>query len=99
MRDMLWYCIIGALAAVGLLCVLWVLFGCLLPGEDRFQLVVLCDAAEEEMALRRLLWLRQMGMLRCGLFFSGRGLPAGYKNHLRRQYPDIRFYHPDLPGE
>ncbi len=57
------YVILGTLAAFGVLCVLWCLFGALLPGTEGFA-VVICGEAEEE-RFWRLLWLKSLGLLNC----------------------------------
>ncbi len=55
------YVIIGALAAFGLLCSVWTVFG-LLPTGKR-QGVLLVFRKENLGFLRRCLWLRDMGLL------------------------------------
>ncbi len=57
------YVILGALAAFGLLCSLWALFGALLPGMDGWTMVF-CGEAEEE-NFWRLRWLKSLGLLKC----------------------------------
>ncbi len=55
--------ILGALAAFGALCALWVLFGALLPGQR--GTVMVCLQPDPDAAVRRHRWLRDLGLLRC----------------------------------
>lgn len=97
--DMMWYVLLGLLAAFGLLCILWALFGFLLPGCSRCAVVMLCKPEREAPLLRRLLWLRELGVLRCGILLSGRGLTVQQRRHIQHKYHCVEFYDPDLPGE
>lgn len=96
---MILYVILGLLAAFGLFCAFWAAFGCWLPGSGNCTLVLLCRAHQEPALLRRLLWLRAWGLLRCGILLSGRGLTADQRRQLRQIYGDIEFLDPELPGE
>ncbi len=58
---MIGYFVLGVLAAYGLVCMLWAAFGWLLP-EGR-GCAVCCVGVPEEMTLRKLRWLRDMGLL------------------------------------
>ena len=62
-----WYVIVGTLAAFGALCVLWVLFGFLLPGCGGG--VIFCLSREENARhiFRRYRWLRDLGLVRSRL--------------------------------
>lgn len=62
------YVIVGMLAAFGLLCALWVMFGWLLPGGNGGCLIC---AAKELCLVKRLLWLRELGLLRCPICVYG----------------------------
>ena len=57
---MLWHVIIGALAAYGLLGVLWALFGWLLPGGR--GCAVCCFGMPDEGILWRYRWIQAMGL-------------------------------------
>ena len=57
------YICIGALAAFGLLSMLWCLFGWLLPSGKKGVLICIGDPV----FLHRFLWLRSLGLLRCPL--------------------------------
>jgi len=96
---MMWYVLLGMLAAFGLICLLWTVFGLLLPGSRRCTLVLLCDPKEEAALLRRLLWLREMGLLRCGILLSGREFSLQQRRHIQRKYLSVEFCDPELPGE
>ena len=97
--DMIWYIMLGTLAAFGLFCVLWVLLGCLLPGSQRCTVVLLCEPKEELALLRRLLWIRELGLFRCGILLSGQGLSPGQRLQIRQKYRSIEFCDPEFPGE
>lgn len=57
------YICIGALAAFGLLSILWCLFGWLLPSGKKGVLVCIGDPV----FVHRFLWLRSLGLLGCPL--------------------------------
>ncbi len=67
--------IAGVLAAFGLLSVLWVLFGFLLPKQRGAAVVCLCRGdGEEEVLIRRYGWLRDLGLIRCPMLLVDCGL-------------------------
>ena len=69
------YLIIGTLAAFGLFCVLWALFGWLLPGGKEGWLVYPGGPGEGELSfVRRYLWLKGMGLINCPLIIMDLGL-------------------------
>ena len=96
---MIWYVLLGLLAAFGFLCVLWVLFGFLLPGSSRCTIVLLCSPKTELNLLRRLLWLRELGVLRGSILLSGRGLTGRQRDHIQHKYHFVEFCDPEFPGE
>ena len=57
------YIVLGTLAAIGLLSILWVCFGWLLPGGKGGAFV--CMGWPEEGLLSRYRWLRELGILSC----------------------------------
>ncbi len=59
------YILIGMLAAIGALSVLWVFFGGLLPGAKGGAVV--CLGWPEEGILHRYRWLRDLGLIHCPL--------------------------------
>ena len=96
---MILYVLLGLLAAFGLLCILWTVFGFLLPGCSRFTVFILCKPEKESALLRRLLWLRELGVLRCSILLSGRGLTAQQRHRIQYKYDSVEFYDQELPGE
>ena len=62
------------LAAFGVLCVLWALFGQLLPGHKGMVLVYHANGAEPDAVARYYCWLRGMGILRSPLIVVDGGL-------------------------
>ena len=61
---MVWYVILGMLAAFGTLCILWILLGFLLPGSGRGIIVCLCREEDAVHLQRRGCWLRDLGLIR-----------------------------------
>ena len=57
---MVWYVVIGMLAAFGLVSALWLIAGWLIPGGKGWVAVCFREGA----ALERCLWLREWGLLR-----------------------------------
>lgn len=96
---MIWYVLLGLLAAFGLLCALWTMFGFVLPGSRRCGIMLLCSPEEEKNILRRLLWLRELGFLRCRIFLSGRTLTEMQRSRLQQRYGNIEFYDPAQPED
>ena len=96
---MILYVLLGLLAAFGLFCVIWVLFGFLLPGSRRCSVILLCSPKDEAAILCRLLWLREIGLLRCKVLLSGRGLTTRQRAQILRKYSFIEFCDPEDPGE
>ncbi len=88
------FVIVGVLAAFGALCVLWVLFGCLLPRPGGCKLVYVCDGREEAV-LRRYFWLRDLGLLRCPLVLIGSRLPEGRRQQIALKCRSVYFYTPE----
>ncbi len=87
------FVILGVLAAFGALCILWVLFGTLLPHPGG-RLVYTCDGREEA-AVRRYLWLRDLGLLRCPLVLIGSSLPGKRRQQIAIKCRSIIFYTPE----
>lgn len=59
------YVVLGALAAFGLVCAVWVLWGLLYPASERGMLIYIGNGTPA--MVRRYLWLKEMGVLRCPL--------------------------------
>ena len=66
------YIILGTLAAIGVLSILWVCFGWLLPGGTGAILV--CREPSEALMLR-CRWLRELGLLRLPLVILAKESP------------------------
>ena len=64
---MVWYVVIGTLAAFGLVSALWLIFGWLIPGGKGWAAVCFREGA----ALERCLWLREWGLLRGPVLLLG----------------------------
>lgn len=62
---MLGYVLIGTLAAFGLMCAVWILWGLFLPGRAKGY--VLYAGEDVLFAAQRYLWLREMGLIHCPL--------------------------------
>ena len=62
---MVWYVLLGALAAFGALSILWATLGWLLPDGKGCALV--CVGQPDIGVLSRWKWLRSLGLLRCPL--------------------------------
>ncbi len=67
---MAWYIVLGALAAFGGYCALWVAAGWLLPPAEGAVLVI--SGEPEEGLYLRVRWLQRMGFLRCPLLAVGK---------------------------
>lgn len=63
--SLLWYFVLGTLAAFGALCALWVMLGWLLPVGKGCALVCWGSAADE--IFTGFKWLRGLGLLHCPL--------------------------------
>jgi hypothetical protein len=67
--------ILSVLAAFGVLCVIWALFGFLLPGQRGAVLVCLCRPGnKEEVIIRHYGWLRDLGLSKAPLLLVDGGL-------------------------
>lgn len=88
---MVWYFVIGALAAFGLLCLLWVLYGCLLGKAKGGLWICLCDGSREENLVLRYQQLRGAGFLCCPLVLVDSTLSAKEQALLQRRCAGIEF--------
>ena len=66
--------ILSILAVFGVLCVLWVFLGWLLPGQKGVSTVYVCRGEEIDALLRRHRWLRDMGIIRSRLIIVDEGM-------------------------
>jgi hypothetical protein len=62
---MVWYILVGMLAAFGSLCIIWTLLGWILPAGQGCALV--CYGLPDTGILSRWKWLRGVGLLHCPL--------------------------------
>ena len=67
--------LLSVLAAFGVLCVIWTLFGFLLPGQRGAVLVCFCRPGnKEEAIIRHYGWLRDLGLSKAPLLLIDGGL-------------------------
>ncbi len=85
------YVILGVLAAFGALCVLYLIFGLLLPRPEGGLLVYRADRCDEELLLRRYFWLRDLGLVRCPLLLVGSRLPTAQQENIMEKCRGVRF--------
>ncbi len=93
---MAWQVGICTLAAFGLLCGLWALFGWLLPGSR--EGLVLCygtSGLTESGFLRRYLLLRDLGLLGCPLLIVDQGLTGTERRWLEHRCCGIELCEPE----
>lgn len=77
------YILLGTLAAFGLVSALWVLYGLLLPHDrDGVLYAPAGPGAAEGSFVRRYLWLRELGLLRCPLVMADQGLSDAERDWL-----------------
>ena len=68
--------VMAVLAAYGVICILWVLLGFLLPQQRGAAAVLLCRGDHrEETLIRRYLWLYDLGLIRCPLILVDLDIP------------------------
>ena len=88
---MVWCVILGFLAAFGLLCALWVLFGLILPCKTNCQTAVVCCDGQALAVIRRFCRMRQMGLTRSELTVLDSALTNHQQQLIQKRYPYIRF--------
>ena len=86
-----WYFLIGVLAAFGVVCILWILYGGLLGKTTGGVLVCLCDGSREEALLLRYSQLRSAGLLSCPLILADSSLSLREQEILCRRHPGVEF--------
>ena len=75
--------ILAVLAAFGVLCVIWTLFGFLLPGQRGGAMVCICRGDQrEEQTIRHWGWLRDLGLVRVPLLLVDGGLTEEQRSRL-----------------
>ena len=88
------YVIVGTLAAFGLLCALWTAFGWLLSGGKGGYIV--CpdlSGSEGRGFVRRCLWLKGLGLLKCPVYAADRDLSSREMEKLASM--GIELFSPD----
>lgn len=89
---MIIWIILIVLAAFGLLCALWAVFGALLPGQRGAAMVCICrGAAEEEQTVRHCAWLRDLGLFRGPLLLVDAGMPPEARSRLGQVRQDVEI--------
>ena len=88
---MFWYVLFGFLAAFGLLCATWVLFGLILPRKVNCDVAVVCCKGSEIAVIRRFCRLRELGLTKSSLTVLGSNLTQCQQEIIRKRYPYIRF--------
>ena len=84
--------ILTVLAAFGGLCVLWALFGFLVPGQRGAALVCICRGdPREEQILRHYGWLRDLGLIRAPMVLVDGGLTEDDRLRLLRCRQDVEL--------
>lgn len=73
------------LAAFGVLCVLWTLFGHLLPGNKGTVLVFFANGTELDAVVRYYSWLRGLGVLRSPLIIVDGALTQMQRQSLQQR--------------
>ena len=81
--------ILSILAACGVLSILWVFLGWLLPGQRRLFAVYVCRGEEIDALLRRYRWLRDMGVIRGRLLIVDEGMTEQQKQWTEKHMVEI----------
>ena len=85
------YILFGVLAAFGLLCALWAVFGRMLADNSLWGLC-LCKSLEDGLAAaRRWYWLRNSGLVSCSLILVDCGLTLAEREFLQNIGPWIEI--------
>lgn len=82
--------LIGVLAAFGLVCALWCLFGLWLSG-GRGWVAVCCAGKTQTAALRRCRWLRSWGLYRGPILLVYGGQPRQLPDALARETENVEI--------
>ena len=88
--------ILSVLAAFGALCVIWTLFGFLLPGQRGAALVCVCRGdAREEPVIRHYGWLRDLGLIRAPMLLVDGGLTEEERTRLLKCRQGVEICSPE----
>lgn len=87
---MIWCVIIGMFGAFGALCAIWTVLGNYLTKGEMGSVVVHPPAGRAAAAARRLLWLRELGVLRARIMIVTAAAPEN-EPILPRQFEGVEF--------
>ena len=82
--------LLGVLAAFGLVCAVWAVFGVWISGARGWAAVCFCGPGGAA-ALRRCCWLRDWGLLRGPILAVHRGLSRERLQSLSRELENVEF--------
>ena len=89
---MVGYILLAALAAFGLVCVIWTLVSLLIPKKQAGAVVYLCRGGLSELpGLRRWLWLRNWGLMTAPILLVDCGLTDQERKELGLLVKDGEF--------
>ncbi len=88
---MAWMILTTALAAWGIFCAGWLIWGWLLQSESKQEPVLLCYAPDRELSICRCRWLQDLGLLNGKLIVISDGLSPQVQEILLRKYPNLEF--------
>lgn len=89
---MIVWIVLTVLAAFGLLCAVWAMFGMFLPGQQGGAMVCICrGAAGEEQLLRYWGWLKGLGLLRCPVLVLDGGMTREELDRLLHCRQDVEL--------
>lgn len=88
--------LLSVLSAFGVLCVIWALFGFLLPAQRGAVLICLCrPGSGEEVIIRHYGWLRDLGLLKAPLLLIDGGLTEEERTRLLKCRQGVEFCDPE----
>lgn len=90
-RHLIGFVIMGFFAAFGVLCALWAVFGAVIFRKVPCQLTLRCTDGRELTLLRRLCWLREMGLLQFRLTVLDSSLSQSQQKLITKKFPYIDF--------
>ncbi len=88
---MIWFVLVGFLAAVGFLTILWLCAGFFVPTCRRGTVGIHCPQGAETALLRRYCWLRDLGFVRCRIVLLDSALSPQEQKALTEHYPGVAF--------
>lgn len=88
---MAWIVLLTMLAAWGVFCAGWLLWGWLLQTDTIQEPVFLCGVPDFELSIRRCRWLCDSGLLKGRLIVNSDGLSDQMQAILLQKYPGLEF--------